>query len=508
MSTQTASASQPGKKDKLDPALIKLLVILLLGAIPSLLDTTIVNVAIDTIGRNLHTAVSQIQWVITSYLLSFGMVIPLSGWALARFGGRTAWLTALSVFLAGSVLSGAAWNIGSLIGFRVLQGAGGGLLTPLLTTLILQAAGPQKLGRLMATISLPIAVVPVFGPVISGLIITHLSWRWVFFVNVPACLAGLIMAWRGLPAGPAPGAAGAARPKLDVAGLVLLCPALAGILYGLAQVSTAGGFGHPRVLVPLLAGIALLVGFGWHVLAMRGEPLVDLRLFRSRPFTGASTLMFLAGLSIYGAMLLLPLYFQEVRGYSALTAGLLLVPQGIGSILPRTIVGKLTDRIGPRPVSLAGFVLAAIGTVPFALATAHTSDVLLGAALVVRGAGLGTSTIALRAGAFQGIGKADLPHASNATSIMQQVGGAFGAAVLVVILASQAARHAGTAGLATAFGHTFWWCIGFTSLAVLPAMLMRGKPKPADSGPADASGPLGSSNLASSATRPAASQAR
>ena len=461
--------------EKLDRSLVTLIVILLVGAVPSLLDSTIVNVAIVTIGHDLHTTVSAIQWVITGYLLSFGMVIPLSGWALARFGGRATWTFALTVFLAGSVLSGAAWNIGTLIGFRVLQGIGGGLMMPLLTTLIMQASGGRQLGRLMAAISLPVAVVPILGPVVSGLIISNVSWRWIFYVNVPMCLAGIVLAWRGLPAGRA--LAGPARPHLDVLGLLLLCPALAGLLYGLARVSSSGGFGHAGVLVPLLAGATLLACFGLHALRTTGEPLVDLRLFRSRAFSGASGLMFLAGLSIYGAMLLIPLYLQQARGYSALAAGLLLVPQGVGSVLPRTIVGKLTDKLGPRPVTLAGVVLAGVGTIPFALAGAHPSAWILCAGLVVRGAGLGAATIALMAGAFQGLAKADVPHASSATRIMQQVGGAFGAAVLVVILAGQATAHAaGQAALATAFGNTFWWCIGFTALAVVPALLMPGKP--------------------------------
>ena len=185
----------------------------------------------------------------------------------------------------------------------------------------------------------------------------------------------------------------------------------------------------------------------------------------------------LAGLSIYGAMLLMPLYLQQARGYSALAAGLILVPQGVGSVLPRTIVGKLTDWMGPRPVTLAGIVLAGIGTIPFALAGSHPSTWFLCAGLVIRGAGLGAATIALMAGAFQGLPKADVPHASSTTRIMQQVGGAFGAAVLVVILATQAGGHgASPATLAAAFGHTFWWCIGFTALAVLPALLMPGRP--------------------------------
>ncbi len=468
MTATPETAAQPETANaKLDPALVKLIVILLTGAIPTLLDTSIVNVAIDTIGRDLHTTESSIQWLITGYLLAFGMVIPVSGWTLARFGGRRMWMLSLAAFLAGSVACGAAWNIGSLIVFRVLQGLGGGLLLPLLTTLLTQAAGGRNLGRLMASVSLPIAVVPVFGPVLSGLIIDHFSWRWIFYVNVPICLAGLVLAWRGLP----PDAGRAERPHLDLLGLGMLCPALALLLYGLAEVSATAGFGHPRVIVPLAAGAALLAAFVWHALRSTRPPAVDLRLFRQRGFACASSLLFLAGLSIYGAMLLLPLFFQQARGYTALAAGLLLVPQGVGSILPRTLAGKLTDRLGPRPVVLAGVVLAALGTVPFALTGLQHNDVALCAALVVRGAGLGAATIAVMAGAFQGLDRQDLPHASSATRIVQQVGGAFGAAVLVVILASQGAGPA-AGGLALGYSRTFWWCVGFTALAAVPALLL------------------------------------
>ena len=200
-------------------------------------------------------------------------------------------------------------------------------------------------------------------------------------------------------------------------------------------------------------------------------------------------------------MLLLPPYFQQARGYSALTAGLLLVPQGIGSILPRTIVGKLTDRLGPRPVSLAAIVLAAVGTVPFALAGPRTSDVLLVAALLVRGAGLGAVTIALMAGAFQGLAKAQIPHASSATRIAQQVGGAFGAAVLVVILSRQARQGGDLAGLTVAFDHTFWWCVGFSALAVLPALLMTGRPQLPDTARSSAAGAVESTAAENTAVK-------
>lgn len=477
--TGQASPANP-VRERLDPSVIKLIVVLLLGAIPSLLDTSIVNVAINTIGRDLHTSVSTIQWVITGYLLSFAMVIPLSGWALARFGGRAVWTFSLALFMIGSIACGAAWNIGSLIAFRVVQGVGGGMMTPLITTLLVQAVGTSKIGRLMSAISLPIVVVPIFGPVIAGLIISNISWRWIFYVNVPICLIGLVLAWRELPAG-RPQGGGSAASRIDVVGLALLPPALVALLFGLAEVGTDGGFGHAGVLVPLIVGVVLLAAYCVHALHTSATPMVDLKLFRSRTFTGASTLLFLAGLSIYGAMLLLPLYFQQVRHDSALVAGLLMVPQGIGSIAPRTLAGRLTDSIGPRLVVLAGIALAAVGTIPFALAGLHTSYWLLGAALVVRGAGLGLATIAVMAGAFQGLSREQVPHASSATRILQFVGGSFGAAILVaVILDRYAVAHAaaGAAGLATAFADTFWWCTGFTALAVIPALLLAGRLRP------------------------------
>jgi EmrB/QacA subfamily drug resistance transporter len=454
----TGGAAAAGR---IDPELMRLAAILLVGAIAALLDTTIVNVAIRTIGRDLHAPLGVVQWVMTGYLLSYGMVIPLSGWALARFGGRATWLTALGVFLAASVAAGAAWNIGSLIAFRVVQGIGGGLLIPVLTTLLVQAAGGRPLGKLMATVSLPAVVVPILGPVVGGLIVSSLSWRWIFYVNVPICLAGLALAWRGLPPSRGP----AAAPRLDVAGLALLSPAVALTLYGLAQVS-GGGFARPGVFVPLAAGAALLASFVvWALGPLLGRhrrvmPLIDLRLFRVRSFSGAAGLMFISGLSMYGALFLLPLYYQQLRGASALGAGLLMAPQGIGALLPRTLAGRLTDQIGPRPVVLAGMAVATAGTVPFALAGTHTSELLLSLVLVVRGAGLTTANIALMAGAFTGLPRASVSDASSVTRIMQQVGGSFGTAVLAVILAGHS------------FPATFWWSVAFTALAVLPAAML------------------------------------
>jgi EmrB/QacA subfamily drug resistance transporter len=206
-------------KDRLDPALLKLAGILVLGALAPLLDSTIVNVALHTLGRELGAPVATIQWVTTGYLLALSMAIPATGWAVRRFGGKRVWIASLALFLAGSVLSGIAWSTGSLIAFRALQGAGGGLMLPVLQTLLVRAAGGRRIGRLMAVVTLPALIGPIFGPVAGGLIVGHLSWRWIFFVNVPIVLLAVVLAWRHLPAD-APEGGG----RLDWQGLLLLSP--------------------------------------------------------------------------------------------------------------------------------------------------------------------------------------------------------------------------------------------------------------------------------------------
>ncbi|WP_438431941.1 MDR family MFS transporter [Gorillibacterium sp. sgz500922] len=464
--------NQPHAKMELapsmSPALMRMAAALLIGTLAPLFDTTITNVAIHTLGEALHASVSGIQWVMTSYLLALGMVIPITGWAMERFGGKRMWMAALTTFLAGSVLCSLAWNLGSLIAFRAIQGIGGGLMLPVMQTMLIRAAGSQKLGKLMAMIGLPTLLGPILGPVLGGLIVDRLDWRWIFYVNIPICLVALALAWRWLPRESPRERSG----RLDFIGLLLLSPALVLIIYGLAQVGSHHGFGHSAVLVPLLGGVALLAVFIGYALRTSGTPVIDLRLFRIGSFTASSVLFFLSGLSTYGGMLLLPMYYQQVRGEGILASGLLLVPQGIGMLLTRTLAGKLTDQIGPRPVVIGGLLLTALGTLPFTQAGAASSLFALGAALVVRGAGLGAVFLPVMAASYQGLSSEQIAHSSSATRIIQQVGGAFGASVLAVILENRLTGPITPLTLAHAYDHTFLWSLGFTVVGLIPAALL------------------------------------
>jgi EmrB/QacA subfamily drug resistance transporter len=463
-------ATSTPSDDRLDPALRRLIWILVLGGIAPILDTTIVNVALATLGRDLHASVAITQWTITGYLLAMAIAMPVTGWATQRLGAKRLWIISLVVFVAGSALSGAAWNMDSLIVFRVVQGAAAGIMMPLLVTILVQAAGPGRLGKMMAIASLPAVVVPALGPVVGGLIVTNLSWRWIFYVNVPICLAAIVLAWRAMrtivPTGE--------RHPFDIVGLLTLSPGLALVFYGLAQVSGPAGFANAAVVVPIVLGVVFLAAFGVHAARRHDGPLVNIRVLRVPSFAAAAGVFLLSGLSLYGPLLLLGLYYQDVQGKSALITGLLLAPQGIGSLLPRTMAGRLTDRLGPRLVVIPGLALTVLGTLAFALAGPAPSDWLLSASLIVRGAGLGAVTIAVMAGAFQGVPHQEVPDASTMMRIVQQVGGSFGAAVLAVILASQLASHSilAAAFRVAAFDTSFWWAIGFTVLALAPAVLL------------------------------------
>ena len=463
--TETA-AKHAAAETKLPPQVRKALLALIVGGIAAILDSTMVTLALHTLVVRLHSTDGTIQWVTTGYLLAMAVAIPVTGWAESRWGGKRVWMAALVIFVLGSVLCALSWSDTSLIGFRVLQGFGAGLIFPLMQTLGVRAAGGRASSNLIAAGSLPLALGPILGPVIGGVILNWLSWRWLFLVNVPVIAVGLVLAWRLLPTDrPVPGTA---RPRLDVTGLVLLGPALAGILLGLSNLSEDGGIDHAGVLVPLLAGVALLGAFCAWALAPGGrQPIVDIRLLRLRSLGTAATVLFTAGAAMYAALFLLPLYYQQLRGETVLHAGLLLIPQGGGALAARFVGGKLVARLGARLVTVGSFLLTAVATVPFALAGPHTSLWLLGAALVIRGFGIGIVLVPPMSVAYQDVPPAGIQHATMNTRIAQQVGASFGTAIVAVALQSLL-----THGATSAFQGAFWWAIGITVAALIPAIAL------------------------------------
>ena len=447
-----------------------LAVVVVAGAIMSILDTTIVNVAIETLSVDLKSPIGSVQWVVTGYMLALAAVIPVTGWAAARFGARRLYLISLVLFTAGSALCGFAWSAESLIGARVLQGLGGGMLMPIGQMILVRAAGPKNMARVMSAIGVPIILAPVFGPTLGGLVVQHAGWQWIFFVNLPIGIAAVFAAIRLLPRDEAsPARAG----KLDATGLALVATGLVGITYGLAESGTAGSLLADSVMVPLLLGIALVTAFVIRALKI-DNPLLDVRLYANRAFAAASVTMAALGAALFGAMVLMPLYFQLVRGEDAVHTGLLLAPQGIGAALAMALSGRVTERLGGGLTSLIGGTITIFATIPFVLIEADTSFLLISAAMVVRGFGIGMSMMPSMTAAYAVLRPDQINDATPQLNVLQRVGGSIGTAILAVVLQS-GISGLGTptpAGIAGAFGDTYYWVLGISLVALLPTIVL------------------------------------
>jgi EmrB/QacA subfamily drug resistance transporter len=468
-----ADESRPGagpERDRLDPALIKLALVLMLGSLASGLDTTIANVALDRLGHQFDASVATVQWVSTGYLLALTMIIPLTGWATDRFGARAMWLASLGTFLLGSMLCGIAWSMPALIVFRVLQGLGGGMLLPLVRMILGEAAGQARMGRAMVFVAVPGGLAPVLGPILGGLVVGGLGWRWAFYINAPICLLGLVLAWRLVP----DGQRSTQRHRLDLLGLALLATGLAALVDGLSEAGNHNSFAALAAWPPLAIGAVLLAGYTAHALTSRVEPIIDLRLFTVRSFTASSVLQFLLGGSLFGAVFLLPLYYQQARHASVLQAGLLLAPLGAGMSLAMTYAGRLIDRTGTeRTITLVAMALAVAGLVPYALVGTTANQAVLAVGLFITGLGQGAVKLTAFTATYRGLTQAQVAPATSANRILQQLGGVLGTVTLALILQHTATAHAAP----TAFGHTFTWALGLTALAVIPALALPRRPQ-------------------------------
>ena len=477
-----------GGQPLLTREILTLAAVFVLGASMTILDATIVNVALPTLGRDFRTSIATIQWVPTIYLLAFATVIPASGWATERFGARRVWITSLALFLAGSLGCGLCGSVAVLICFRVLQGIGGGMIIPVGQAILARAAGPQRMGRVMSIVGVPLLLGPVVGPVIGGALISAASWRWIFFVNVPVGALALALALRLLPDTPRSPA------KLDVPGLVLLSGGIAAFLYGLAEIG-AGTAGGALPGVAMATGLAMVAAFCWYAVRAR-KPLIDLRLLRSRGFAAGAAANLMLGIALFGVALLLPLYLEIVRGRSPLQTGLLLIPQGLGAALVMPVAGALTDRIGARPVVTGGVLVALAGIAAYTQLTAVTSYWYLAVALLFIGAGMGATITPAMAAAFGSIDRRAIPAATAAIGTIQRIAGSLGTALLAVTLqhaigarlpgfggsitGAAALAHADPAralpAMADAFGATFWVALGLTAASLVAALALPGRP--------------------------------
>jgi EmrB/QacA subfamily drug resistance transporter len=420
--------------DHIDAAVLKIAGVVVLGAVMSILDITVVNVALPTFQAEFgdpghEVAYSHVAWAVTAYTLALATVIPMTGWAADRFGTKRLYMSAIFLFTAGSALCATAWDINVLIGFRVLQGLGGGMLMPLGMTIMTRAAGPHRMGRLMAILGVPMLLGPIMGPILGGWLIQIASWHWIFLINLPLGLIALVYAWRVLEKdSPEP------SESFDFLGMALMSPGLALFLFGVSSLPQEGGdFSAPRVWVSMLIGAVLVASFVWH--SFRPEhPLLDLRLFRNRNLTVAIITMFMFAAAFFGGLLLVPTYFQQIRGESTLHAGLLVAPQGLGAMVTMPIAGRLVDRMPIGRITPFGLGLIVIGMFGLTQVSESTPYAAIIPMLFVMGLGMGATMMPLFTSALKTLAAHEVARGSTLLNITQQVSSSVGVALMSVIL--------------------------------------------------------------------------
>lgn len=451
--------------------------VLIVSAFVVILNETIMNVALPSLMDEFGVSSSAIQWLATAFLLTMSVVIPTTGFLLNRLSIRSVFLIAMSLFSTGTLVAGLAPGFEVLVAARVIQASGTAVMMPLLITTILDLVPSHRRGAVMGNVSIVISVAPAIGPTLSGLILSSLSWRFMFFLVLPVAVIALILGSRLLPADQKRSSA-----RLSVPSLLLSIPAFGGLVYGLSGIGSPEAATAQIALVALAVSLVSLLAFVMLQLKLQrsNAALLDMRPFRHRQFTLALSLMVMAMLALFGVIILLPIYLQNVRGLDVLATGLMLLPGGVLMGLLAPLVGKLFDRVGARPLLIPGGLLLAAVLFGYTTLNADTPLPLIIGLHLLMSVGLAfIFTPAFTAGLNP------LPHSLHAygsalLSTLQQLGGAAGTALLVGVMAAGTAAGlaagqdgvtAETAGLSDGF-----LVAACVSLGIVVVAAFMGKP--------------------------------
>jgi EmrB/QacA subfamily drug resistance transporter len=423
------------------------------------LDSTIVNVALPAIQRELHASVSGLQWIIDAYTLVLASFLMLSGSTADRIGRRRTFQTGLAAFTLGSLLCSLAPSLGWLVAFRMLQALGGSMLNPVAMSIITNTfLDPKERARAIGIWGGVVGISMALGPVVGGLLVDTVGWRGIFWVNIPVGLAAIALTALFVPESRAP------RPRrVDPIGQVLVIITLAALVYGIIE-GPARGWGSPVIITCFAATVVALAAL-IVVESRRDEPLIDIRFFRSAPFSGATLIAVSAFAALSGFLLLNTLYLQDVRGYSALVAGLYTVPMAVMTIFCAPLSGRIVGARGPRlPLVLSGPCIALSGLMLIRL-TATTPMVWLIASYVIFGIGFGLVNAPITNTAVSGMPRAQAGVAAAIASTSRQVGGSLGVAIIGSVVVSALVGPLRT-GFATA-SHAGWWSVAACGVLVL-----------------------------------------
>ena len=432
-----------------------------------LMDVTIVNVAIPTLSAELNAPNTTIEWVVTGYLLSLAIWIPASGWLGDRFGTKRIFLVALAIFTLGSMLCSLSPNVEALIVFRVIQGVGGGMLTPVGVTMLFRAFPPNERAEASSILSIAAAMAPAIGPVLGGWLVDFANWRWIFLVNVPIGFLTFVFSlfvlkeYKQQVSG-----------KFDIAGFFLSAVGLVLLLYALSTVPTRGPESFDEILTAIL-GVAVIALLIW-VESRLKAPILHFSLFRERLFRTANIIMFFAFSLWIGFLFVLPLFLQEYIGLSAFQSGLTTSPQAVGWIVIATVASRIYHRMGPRKMIAIGLTGTTLLTLAFVWFGAETNLWLIRVVLFFRGLTMGFAVIPVQAAVFTNISHEETGRASSLFNTNRQVASSFGTAMLGTVLFELLLHGPGTSS-ANLFAYhvSFIAAVAMGVVAILFALTLK-----------------------------------
>ncbi len=417
-----------------------LAMVVILGVFMSILDQTIVNIAIPRLQTAFGADVHEVQWVLTAYIVAQGVAVPTAAYFADTLGIKRFYIISLALFTIGSALCGLAWSLPILIVFRVLQGLGGAALFPLSITLLFRVFPPQERGTAMGFFGVPALLAPAIGPTLGGYLVTFVGWQAIFFINVPIGILAVILSIFFIreyrPEG---------QTRFDPVGFIFVSIGLITLLYGLSSAST-DGWGSTTVIGFLSVGLLSLAIFvaAELIIANRGgQPLLDLRLFANGPFRTSQIASFFVIFSLFGGLFLFPLYLQNIRGLSAFQSGLILLPQALAAMVSVIIGGRLVDRIGVRAVMIPGLLILALATWQLTFISISSSYGWLQLMFVLRGIALGLTVQPLTVAMMSEISQRQLAQASSLSTVNRAVASSFGIALLATVVQTQSQIHFG-----------------------------------------------------------------
>jgi EmrB/QacA subfamily drug resistance transporter len=412
----------------------QVLICAVVGTFMVMLDQTVVNIALPKITTVFGVGVHETQLVVTSYMLALAVIMPATGYLSDTFGTKRLYLITMALFTGGSLLCGLAWNNTSLVAFRVIQGLGGGMMSPLGMTMLFQVVPPQRRNTIMGFFGLPLMLAPVLGPTLGGYLVEYIDWRVIFTLNVPIGLTGLFLGFTLLrESAHVPGL------KFDLRGFVLSAVGFSAILLGLSDAAT-DGWTSTSVLTRFVIGIVALAAWVWVELTDE-HPLLELRLFKIPIFTLSAMVSFVLTVGLFGGMLVLPLFLQNLRGLGAAESGLILISQVLPMTIAMPVVGRLVDKVGPRVMIATGLPLLALTTWQFGQLDLTTSDMTIRLWLAARGCAMGLVMMPSMTAGLNAVPLPQMSRASAMSNVMRQVFGAFGTAMIVTILQLRQTFH-------------------------------------------------------------------